>query len=102
MLPVFAAAIVLDILAGGVVSEIISIALIFLVVYLVFKLGGKLLHVITGLVINSVLGLISIYLLNMWFALGITYSLLVIVGVAIFGLPAVMVIVILRLLGYPV
>ena len=92
----------LDILAGGIVTEIISIALIFLVVYLVFKLGGKLLHIITGLVINSVLGLISIWLLNMWFALGITYSLLVIIGVAIFGLPAVMVIVILRLLGYPV
>ena len=94
--------VVLDIFAGGIISEIIAFALIFLVIFLVFKLGGALLHIITGLIINSVLGLISIWLLNMWFALGITFSLLVIAGVAIFGLPAVVVIVILRLLGYPV
>ncbi len=94
--------VLLNILAGGIVSEIIAFALIFLVIFLVFKLGGALLHIITGLIINSVLGLISIWLLNMWFALGITFSLLVIAGVAIFGLPAVVVIVILRLLGYPV
>ncbi|MCW6159537.1 MAG: hypothetical protein LVQ95_00400 [Candidatus Micrarchaeales archaeon] len=98
----FLPVVMLDILAGGIISEIIAFALIFLVVFLVFKLGGALLHIIAGLLINSVLGLISIWLLNMWFALGITFSLLVIVGVAIFGLPAVVVIVILRLLGYPV
>lgn len=90
------------IVAGGIVSEIIEIALIFLVVYIVFKLGGKLLHIIAGLIINSILGLITIFLLNMWFALGVTYNIWVIIGVAIFGLPAAAVIVILRLMGIPV
>lgn len=91
-------ALLLQILAGGLASEIITIILIFVVLFVIFKLGKMLF----GIIINSVLGLISIFLLNLWFGLGITLSILVIIFVAIFGLPAVAVLVILRLLGIAV
>ncbi|MDE1865576.1 MAG: pro-sigmaK processing inhibitor BofA family protein [Candidatus Micrarchaeota archaeon] len=71
------------------------IVCIFLVIYIIFALG-KLLF---GLLINLVLGFISIFALNALFGLGIAFSLLTIVLIAIFGLPAVAVIVALKLLG---
>jgi hypothetical protein len=82
------------ILATGL-SEFLLVVCIFLVLYIIFKLG-KLLF---GLLINLVLGFISIFALNAIFGLGITLSLLTIVLTALFGLPAVAVIVVLKLIG---
>jgi inhibitor of the pro-sigma K processing machinery len=80
---------------GPLASEIVVIAAIFLVLFIILKLG-KLLF---GLIINSILGLIAIYLVNSIFGLGIIYNLLTIIVVAIFGLPAVAVIIILKIIG---
>jgi hypothetical protein len=80
---------------GSVASELVVIAAILLVLFVVLKLGKLLL----GLILNSVLGLIAIYLVNVIFGLGIVYNLLTLIVVAIFGLPAVAVIIVLKLIG---
>ena len=85
----------LAITAGAVASEIVVIAAILVVLYVILKFGG----IIIGLVLNSVLGLIVIYLVNVIFNLGIIYNLLTLIVVAIFGLPAVGVIILLKLIG---
>ncbi len=74
---------------------IIAILVILLVIFIIFKFG----KLIIGLILNSILGLIAIYLVNTIFDLGILYNLITIIIVAIFGLPAVLVIIILKLIG---
>ncbi len=88
----------LAITVGPILSEALVIAAIVLVLFIIFKLG----RLILGLVVNSILGLIAIYAVNTIFNLGIVYNLLTIIVVAIAGLPAVAVIVILKLLGISV
>ncbi len=83
------------IILGPVLSEILLIAAIMLILFIILKLG----RVLIGLVLNSILGLIAIYLVNTLFNLGIAYNLLTIVIVAVLGLPAVAVIIILKLIG---
>jgi len=85
----------LAITAGPVVSEVLVIAAILLVLFIVLKLG----KILIGLILNSILGLIAIYLVNTIFSLGIIYNLLTLIVVAIFGLPAVAIIIILKLIG---
>ncbi|MGD0728757.1 MAG: pro-sigmaK processing inhibitor BofA family protein [Candidatus Micrarchaeaceae archaeon] len=85
----------LAITIGSAVSELIIIAAILLVLFIILKLGKFLI----GLILNSILGLIAIYLVNTLFSLGIVYNLLTIIVVAIFGLPAVAIIIILKLIG---
>lgn len=85
----------LQITSSALVSELIVIAAIILVLYIIFKFG----NVILGLIVNSVLGLIAVYLINVLFNLGITYDWITWIVVAIFGLPAVAVIIILKLIG---
>ena len=80
---------------GPIVSEVVVIAAILVVLYIILKLG----KLFIGLILNSIIGLIAIYLLNSLFGLGIAYNWIVIIVVAIFGLPAVAVIVILKFLG---
>ncbi len=80
---------------GPAVSEILVVIAIILVVFIIFRLGKFLL----GLLVNSILGLIAIFLLNAIFGLAIPITLAVIVATAIFGLPAVFVLVILKLGG---
>jgi hypothetical protein len=83
---------------GPIASEIVVIAAILIVLYIILKLG----KILIGLILNSILGLIAIYLVNTIFSLGIIYNLLTIIIVAIFGLPAVAVIIILKLIGFSI
>jgi hypothetical protein len=85
----------LSLALGSVASEIIIVVAIIAVVFIVFSLG----RVLLGLVVNSVLGLIAIFLINAIFGLGIPITLAVLVATAIFGLPAVFVMIILKLGG---
>ncbi len=85
----------LAITIGPIASEILVIAAILVVLYIILKLG----RVIIGLVLNSVLGLIAIYLVNTIFGLGIIFNLLTLIVVALFGLPAVAIVIILKLMG---
>lgn len=83
------------VIAGSIVSEILIIVAIFIVLYIIFKLG----NIILGLILNVILGFIAIFVLNSVFALGISFDLVVIIITAILGLPGVAIIVILKLIG---
>ncbi len=85
----------LDLIFGYAVSELVVILAFLLILFIIFKFG----NLILGLVVNSILGLIAIYLVNVIFSLGITYDWVTWIVVALFGLPAVAVIIILKLLG---
>ena len=86
-------------LTGGLVSEIILFALIAIVLFIIFKVGKAILKLIFGIIANSILGIISIYLLDYFFGLGVPIALYTLLPTAIFGLPAVGTFVILKLLG---
>ena len=77
----------------GLLLAVILIAVIFL--FILPRSGGLL----YSLLINTVVGFIVIFLVNAIFGLGIKYDLLVLIFVAIFGLLAVAVLIILNLLG---
>jgi hypothetical protein len=87
--------ILLGIFAGGLLSVIVMVAAIFLILFVVLKFGS----IILGLILNSILGLIAIWLANSLFALGITYDWITWIVIAIFGLPAAAVIILLKMFG---
>ncbi|MGC8647626.1 MAG: hypothetical protein ACP5SA_02270 [Candidatus Micrarchaeia archaeon] len=89
----------MGILGSSIASEIILVLAIALVLFIVFKIGKLLLKIIFGIIANSILGVIAIYTLNYFFALGIPLALPEIIASALFGLPAVGTIVILKLFG---
>ncbi len=80
---------------GSLLSEILIIAGIFVVLYIIFKIG----RLIAGLVVNVILGFISIFAINALFGIGIPWDWIVIIVTALLGLPGVAMIVILKLLG---
>ncbi len=84
-----------DIFVGELVAELLLIAAIALVLFIVFKFR----NFILGIILNSILGLIAIWLANSFFMLGITYDWITWIVVAVFGLPAVAIIIILKLIG---
>jgi hypothetical protein len=88
----------LDIIIGGIASELLLIVAIAVVLLIIFKFG----NIILGLIINSILGLIAIWLANSILSLGIIYNWIIIIAVAIFGLPAAAIIIILKILGISV
>ena len=77
----------------GLLATIVLIALIF---FFILPLTGGLMY---ALLVNTVVGFIVIFLVNALFGLGIRYDLLVLVFVAIFGLLAVAIVILLNLLG---
>ncbi len=87
--------ILLAITLGSIFSELLVIVAILIVLFVIFSLG----RLLFGLILNSVLGLICIWVVNAIFGLGISFGLLTWIVVAIFGLPAVAIIIILKLIG---
>ncbi len=85
-------------ITSGLLSEILIIIGIFIVIYIIFKLG----KFIFGLIVNVLLGFISIFVLNAVFSLAIPWDWIVIIITALLGLPGVALIVILKLLGISV
>lgn len=83
---------------GPIVSEIVLIAAILLVLFIILKLG----KLILGLILNSILGLLAIFAVNYLFNLGIAYNILTVIVVAITGLPGAAVIILLKLIGIPI
>lgn len=82
-------------LSSALASEVLLIIGVFLIIFIIFKLG----KVILGLLANIILGFISIFIINSVFSIGIPFNLIVIVITAILGLPGVAIVVILKLLG---
>jgi inhibitor of the pro-sigma K processing machinery len=86
-------------IAGGVASEAVLFAMIIAVLLIVFLIGKFILKILGGLIINAILGVISLFALNSLFGLGITITPIIILAAAIFGLPGMVVIIILHFLG---
>ncbi len=82
--------------AGHGIGLLMTLVLIALILLVILPLGGGLLY---ALLVNTIVGFIVIFLVNAVFGLGIKYDLLVLVFVAVFGLLAVAVLIILNLLG---
>jgi phosphoglycerol transferase MdoB-like AlkP superfamily enzyme len=82
--------------AGQGIGLLLTLILIVLLVVYVLPLTGNILYT---LLINTIVGFIVIFLVNAIFGLGIRYDLLVLIFVAIFGLLAVAILIILNLLG---
>ncbi len=86
-------------LLTGILAELVIGIGIVAVLLIVYKLGKLILKLIFGLIANSILGFVTIFLANSVFRLGIPYNLPIFVATTIFGLPAVGTLVILKLLG---
>ena len=86
-------------LSGPLVSELIIVVLIASVLFVVMKVGKGLLKLVIGIIMNSVLGIIGIYLLNMFLGLSITLNLSILAPIVVFGLPAVGTIFLLKIFG---
>jgi hypothetical protein len=82
--------------AGHGIGLLLTLVLIGLILLVVLPLTGGWLY---ALVVNTIVGFIVIFLVNALFGLGIRYDLLVLVFVAIFGLLAVAILIILNILG---
>ena len=82
--------------AGHGIGLLATIVLIALIIMFVLPLTGGIMY---ALLANTVVGLIVIFLVNAIFGLGIRYDLLVLIFVAVFGLLAVAILIILNLLG---
>ncbi len=81
------------------IGELILVALIAVVLFIIFKIGKSILKLIFGIIINSILGLVAIFALNYFFHLGIPVQAYTLIPTALFGLPAVGTFVILRFFG---
>ncbi len=80
--------------------EYALVALIILaLVYIVLKIGKKMLKWVFGIVINSILGFVAILLLDYFFGLGIPFTLPIVISTVVFGLPGVGTIAILKAMG---
>ncbi len=83
------------IIFGGIVLEIVVVAAILLILLVMLKFG----NIVVTLILNSILGLVVIWLANSFFMLGIMYDWITWIAVAILGLPGVAAIILLKLLG---
>ena len=80
---------------GHGVGLLLTIILIALILAFIWPLGG-----LAGVLLaNTIVGFIVIFLVNAIFGLGIKYDLLVLIFVAVFGLLAVLVLILLNLMG---
>ena len=80
---------------GTIASAVVLLVLIAAIVGIIFFLG----RMLAGLVVNSILGLIAIFAVGVLFGISITINVITLIVVAIFGLPAVLIIILLKLIG---
>lgn len=81
---------------GHGIGLLLTLVLMALILLFILPLSGGLLYVLLA---NTVVGFIVIFLVNVLFDLGIKYDPLVLVFVAVFGLLAVAILIILNLMG---
>lgn len=86
---------------GGVFSEILVVAALAIVIFVIWKSGKFILKLIFGIIANTVLGLIALFVASNFFGLSIlsVNYLSVLISIAIFGLPGLGTIILLKLLG---
>jgi hypothetical protein len=79
----------------SLLSWLIIIVGLAIVIFIIWKLG----KLIFGLISNTILGLLTLFLLNTFLGLGVPYDIPVVVVTALFGMVGIAVIVVLKLLG---
>ena len=84
---------------GSLASIALPIVIILIVLFVLFKTGRFVLKYVLGVIVNSILGFVAIYLLDAVFSIGIPFTWPIIIATALFGLPAVGTMVILHVLG---
>ena len=84
-------------ITGGLIGEIIIILAIALVLFIIIKLGRSILKLLFGIIINSVVGIIAFVALNYLLGLGIVLTIGLFIPIALFGLPAVGTIILLKM-----
>ncbi len=93
------ASILLALTLTSTISYVILAAIALVILYIIFRIGRSIGKVIFGIIMNTVLGFAALFVLNYWLAISIPFTLPVIVVTALFGLPAVGTILILKLSG---
>ena len=88
-------------IGNTLLGEVILVTLIAAVLFVIFKFGKFIFKLIFGIIANSILGIIAIFVLNYLIGIGIPIDLTTMLPTAIFGLPAVGTLVILRFFGVP-
>ncbi len=81
---------------GHGIGLVLTLALIALILLFILPLRGGVAY---ALLANTIIGFAVILLVNLFFNLGIKYDILVLVFVAVFGLLAVLILIVLNLLG---
>ncbi|MDE1851955.1 MAG: pro-sigmaK processing inhibitor BofA family protein [Candidatus Micrarchaeota archaeon] len=84
---------------SSTLSLILVVIAIGVVLYTVFRFGRFIVKLIIGILINSVVGFVVLLLLNYFLGMGIPLNTETMAATAVFGLPAVGTMVILKLLG---
>ena len=91
------------VLFSPAIDSMLSLALIIigiaLVVFVVMKIGGLLMKAVVGVLVNAVLGFIVLFAAGYFFGLTVPLTVPVIASIAIFGLPGVGTLLILKLGG---
>jgi hypothetical protein len=81
------------------VSEIGVLLGIAIVIFLIWKVGKVILKIIFGVITNTILGFVVLFVANNVFTIGIPVTLPIMAAIALFGLPGVGTIIILHLAG---
>ena len=87
---------------GTALSGIWLIIAVALSIFIVWKAGKLVLKIIFGVISNTILGFVTLFLANTFFGIAIPFSLPVIVSTAIFGLGGVGTIIILQFFRIPI
>lgn len=90
---------VLDSNIASVLSILLVIVGIALLILVISFVGRFLIKLIVGLIVNTILGFIVLLIVKYVFGVAIGWTWPVIISVALFGLPAVGTILILKIIG---
>jgi SigmaK-factor processing regulatory protein BofA len=85
--------------ASSLLLELLVFFAACAVVFIVFKAGKFLFKAVFGIIANSVLGIVIIFLANNIFKMGLGYTLKTLLPTAIFGIPGIGTILLLKVLG---
>jgi len=88
--------------ASSLLIELMVFAAACVVIFVIFKLGKLLFKVVFGILANSLLGVAIIFVADSVLQMGIPYTVQTLVPTAIFGIPGIGTIILLKLLGVPV
>jgi len=88
--------------ASSLLLELLVFAAAVAVIFIILKAGKFLFKAVFGIIANSLLGIVIIFLANSVFSMGLGYTLETLLPTAIFGVPGIGTILLLKVLGVPV